>query len=86
MEDEECGSSLSAENAKGPLYTENEVVEVHIKKPAVVIAPETPLIDVGRIYAIVENVVVVMADTAEHQKVLDAGSLFVFEDREVMGE
>lgn len=65
--------------------TVNEITDIVIEKPNFEILPTTELVFIGNIYEILENVIVVQS-IPESPLVLDSGTLFTYEDREIMGE
>jgi hypothetical protein len=73
-------------NDSGPLRTKNEIENIVVQRPTVTIKPEAKIVEIGTIYAVVENTVVVQGHVSGDEQVLDSGSLFVFEDREILGE
>lgn len=82
MDDDEDGPSKDA----GPLHTQNEIINPVIQKPTITLSPDAILVHIGHIYGVIDNVIVVQGNTSGDDKVLDTGSLFVYEDREIMGE
>lgn len=70
----------------GPLRTKNEIENIVVQRPTVTIKPEARIVEIGTVYAVVENTVVVQGHVSGDEQVLDSGSLFVFEDREILGE
>ncbi|KAI9015283.1 Gar1/Naf1 RNA binding region-domain-containing protein [Phycomyces nitens] len=67
------------------LRTTNEIVQVVIEKPNFDMTPQTEIIAIGSIYNIINNVIVVQT-TPGSVYALDIGTLFVYGDREIMGE
>ncbi|OZJ02885.1 hypothetical protein BZG36_03806 [Bifiguratus adelaidae] len=70
----------------GPIRSQHEIDQIEIVKPQISIAPDAPLVHAGAIYSVVENVIVVQGLLDGEVQVLDSGSVFVYSDREVMGE
>ncbi|CAG8472990.1 5667_t:CDS:2 [Paraglomus occultum] len=68
------------------LHTRNEIVKIPIRKPNVEIRDNMPIDEIGSVYNIVENAVTVIAKVSGEYQVLDSGSIFVFEDRHMLGE
>ncbi|CAO3671933.1 unnamed protein product [Umbelopsis vinacea] len=81
--DDEDGSNT---NAGEPLRTKNEIKDIVVQRPTITIKPEAKIVEIGTIYAVVENTVVVQGHVSGDEQVLDSGSLFVFEDRDILGE
>lgn len=81
--DDEDGSNT---NAGEPLRTKNEIKDIVVQRPTVTIKPEAKIVEIGTVYAVVENTVVVQGHVSGDEQVLDSGSLFVFEDRDILGE
>ncbi|PVH82778.1 NAF1-domain-containing protein [Cadophora sp. DSE1049] len=74
--------------AKGPgtqLRTKNEVPDVIVPKPDVVITADMPIMEVGNVEHIVENVLVIKAKTSGENRALESGSVLCLEDRSVIG-
>ncbi|KAL0083640.1 Gar1/Naf1 RNA binding region-domain-containing protein [Phycomyces blakesleeanus] len=67
------------------LRTTNEIVEVVIEKPNYILTPQTEIIAIGTIHNVINNVIVVQT-TPGSVFALDIGTLFVYGDRELMGE
>ncbi|KAF8978959.1 hypothetical protein BGZ46_005969 [Entomortierella lignicola] len=85
------------ESASGKiLHTANEIVQLpEVKKPDIVLGPDTVLEPIGTVMSIVDNVVVVQAASSGEVRVLDAGTvaaIMLSQDgekeaqREVLGE
>ncbi|KAF7721627.1 hypothetical protein EC973_004348 [Apophysomyces ossiformis] len=81
MEDEEEGFT-----SNDILRTVHEITEFHIERPTCEISSETALVPVGEIFRVIDKVIVVQSYGANDRPVLDMGSLFVYDDREIMGE
>lgn len=64
--------------------TKNELPEEVVPKPDVVITPDMDLIELGLVEHIVENTVVVKANTTGEYRVLDSGSVLSTENRTVI--
>jgi len=74
--------------AKGPgtqLRTKNEVPDVIVPKPDVVITADMPIVEVGNVEHIVENVLVIKAKISGENRALESGSVLCLEDRSVIG-
>lgn len=80
----------------GTLHTAHEIVQLpEVTKPNVVIGPDTKLEVIGTVYAMVDNVVVVQANSSGDTRVLDSGTVVAVTkeqagdqpaQREVLGE
>ncbi|KAI8578302.1 hypothetical protein K450DRAFT_301300 [Umbelopsis ramanniana AG] len=75
-----------ARGEDGPLRTRNELQKVVVQRPTITIKPEANIVEIGSVYAVVGDTVVVQGQVAGNEQVLDSGSLFVYEDREILGE
>ncbi|KAI1089037.1 NAF1-domain-containing protein [Rostrohypoxylon terebratum] len=86
----EGGSDDEGEGkAKGPgggsqVRTKNELPEEVVPKPDVTITPEMPITELGNVEHIVENTVVIKANTTGEYQVLDSGSVLCTEGRVVI--
>ncbi|KAH7312992.1 putative H/ACA ribonucleoprotein complex non-core subunit NAF1, partial [Rhexocercosporidium sp. MPI-PUGE-AT-0058] len=74
-----------AKGAGSQLRTKNEVPDVVVPKPDVVITAEMPITEVGNVEHIVENVLVIKARTSGENRALESGSVLCLEDRSVIG-
>ncbi|KAL2061007.1 hypothetical protein VTL71DRAFT_9059 [Oculimacula yallundae] len=74
-----------AKGAGSQLRTKNEVPDVIVPKPDVVITADMPIMEVGNVEHIVENVVVIKARTSGENRALESGSVLCLEDRSVIG-
>ena len=63
----------------------NEITKIPITKPNVEIRDNMPTDEIGSVYNIVDNAVIVIAKVSGEYRVLDSGSILVFEDRQVLG-
>ncbi|KAG4436795.1 hypothetical protein IFR05_007729 [Cadophora sp. M221] len=81
--DDEGGGK--AKGTGSQLRTKNEVPDVIVPKPDVVITPDMPITEVGNVEHIVENVLVIKARTSGENRALESGSLLCLEDRSVIG-
>ncbi|KAI9370810.1 Gar1/Naf1 RNA binding region-domain-containing protein [Aspergillus egyptiacus] len=68
-----------------PLRTANEVPEEVPQIPAITITPEMKIVLLGNVEAVVENTMLIAANTSGEYQVLEAGSLLCLEDRRVAG-
>ena len=59
----------------------NEITKIPITKPNVEIRDNMPTDEIGSVYNIVDNAVIVIAKVSGEYRVLDSGSILVFEDR-----
>ncbi|KAK1146561.1 hypothetical protein N8T08_002991 [Aspergillus melleus] len=69
----------------GHIRTANEVLEEAPALPEVTITPDMKIVLLGNVQAIVENTVLISANTTGEYQVLEGGSLLCFEDRSVAG-
>ncbi|KAI9674131.1 MAG: hypothetical protein M1817_001949 [Caeruleum heppii] len=67
------------------LKTKNEVIEEKVEKPSVVITPDMRLEQLGTVDLLVENIILIKADTSGEYVVLESGSVLCLEDRTVIG-
>ncbi|KAH6717125.1 Gar1/Naf1 RNA binding region-domain-containing protein [Leptodontidium sp. MPI-SDFR-AT-0119] len=81
--DDEGGGK--AKGAGGQLRTKNEVPDVIVPKPDVVITADMPITEVGNVEHIVENVLVIKARISGENRALESGSVLCLEDRSVIG-
>lgn len=81
--DDEGGGK--AKGAGSQLRTKNEVPDVVVPKPDVVITADMPIMEVGNVEHIVENVLVIKAKTSGENRALESGSVLCLEDRSVIG-
>ncbi|KAF9630835.1 H/ACA ribonucleoprotein complex subunit Gar1/Naf1 [Lasiodiplodia theobromae] len=76
------------EGGKGPgaqLRTANEVVEEKIEKPDVTVTPEMKITELGNVESIVDNMILIKANTSGEYQVLESGSVLCKYDRSVIG-
>lgn len=71
--------------AGAQLRTKNEVPEVVIPKPDVIITEDMPIQDLGAVETIVENILLIKAQTSGEYRVLESGSVLCLADRTVIG-
>lgn len=69
----------------GHLRTANEMPEEAPPIPEVTITPEMKIVHLGQVEAIVENTLLITANTSGEYQVLEAGSLLCLENRSVAG-
>lgn len=78
------GASKS-KSAGTQLRTKNEVAEVVIPKPDVVITEAMPIQELGAVEAIVEATLLIKANTSGEYRVLESQSILCLQDRSVIG-
>ncbi|ORX56779.1 NAF1-domain-containing protein [Hesseltinella vesiculosa] len=66
------------------LTTRNEITDIVIQRPEVVITPDMPIEHIGHVESILDNTVVIKSLAGKH--VLDMGCLLVYDDRSIVGE
>ncbi|KAH7384935.1 Gar1/Naf1 RNA binding region-domain-containing protein [Cadophora sp. MPI-SDFR-AT-0126] len=81
--DDEGGGKAKGSGTQ--LRTKNEVPDVVVPKPDVVITTDMPITEVGNVEHIVENIVVIKAKTSGENRALESGSVLCLEDRSVIG-
>ncbi|KAI5920596.1 Gar1/Naf1 RNA binding region-domain-containing protein [Camillea tinctor] len=81
-DDEGDGKSKGSSSAQ--VRTKNELPEEVIPKPDVTLTAETAITELGEVEHIVENTVVVKANTTGEYQVLDSGSVVCLENRSVI--
>ncbi|KAE8355003.1 Gar1/Naf1 RNA binding region-domain-containing protein [Aspergillus coremiiformis] len=69
----------------GHIRTANELPDEVPQIPDVTVTPEMKIVLLGHIEAMVENNVLIMANTSGEYQVLESGSLLCFEDRSIAG-
>ncbi|KAE8153903.1 Gar1/Naf1 RNA binding region-domain-containing protein [Aspergillus avenaceus] len=69
----------------GHIRTANEVLEEAPPVPEVTVTPEMKIVVLGHVEAVIENTVLIAANTSGEYQVLEAGSLLCFEDRSIAG-
>lgn len=83
------GSDDEGDNkAKGSgtqVRTKNEIPEVVIPKPDVTITEAMPIRELGVVEAIVENTLLIKANTSGEYRVLESGAVLCLADRSVIG-
>jgi H/ACA ribonucleoprotein complex non-core subunit NAF1 len=67
------------------LKTANEIPEEVLPIPEITITPETKIVLLGNVEAVVDNTVLIAANVTGEYQVLEAGSLLCLEDRRVAG-
>ncbi|KAI8349031.1 Gar1/Naf1 RNA binding region-domain-containing protein [Mortierella sp. GBAus27b] len=82
--------------SNGILHTVNEIVQLpEVKKPDIVLGPDSRLEPIGAVTTVVDNVVVVQASSSGEVRVLDTGTIVAIQkvkeedsegDKEVLGE
>lgn len=70
----------------GIVKTAHEIVDIVVEKPNFEMTPQTEIIMAGTIFQIINNVIVIHCRPGSEYNTLDAGSLLVYENREVIGE
>lgn len=73
------------DNGNMPLKTHNEISDFVVEKPEFVIDENTTVKRVGTIIEIIDKAIIVQSDPTMNMA-LDMGTLFAYEDRQVMGE
>lgn len=73
------------DNGNMPLKTHNEISNFVVEKPDFVINENTTVNRVGVIMEIIDKAIIVQSDPSMNMA-LDMGTLFAYEDRQVMGE
>lgn len=81
--DDEGGNKTKGGGAQ--LRTKNEIPEVVIPKPDVVITEEMPIKELGAVEAIVENILLIKGKTTGEYQVLESGSVLCLADKSVIG-
>ncbi|KAH6673833.1 Gar1/Naf1 RNA binding region-domain-containing protein [Halenospora varia] len=79
------GGAKGAKGSGAQLRTKNEVAEVVIPKPDIIITISMPIEVLGKVEMIVENTVLIKAQTTGEYRVLESGSVLCLEDRTVIG-
>ena len=69
----------------GVIRSTNEVVEDALPIPEFTITPELKIVLLGRIQTVIDNAVLIEANTSGEYQVLESGSLLCSENREVIG-
>ncbi|KAJ5126854.1 hypothetical protein N7448_007633 [Penicillium atrosanguineum] len=69
----------------GVIRSTNEVVEDVLPIPEITITPEMKVVLLGRIQTVIDNAVLIEANTSGEYQVLESGSLLCSENREVIG-
>ncbi|KAI0012987.1 NAF1-domain-containing protein [Xylariaceae sp. FL0662B] len=82
--DDEGEGKPKGSGSGAQIRTKNEVPEEVIPKPDVKITPEMEITELGLIEHIVENTVVIKANTSGEYRVLDSGSVLCTESRTVI--
>ncbi|KAI8388091.1 Gar1/Naf1 RNA binding region-domain-containing protein [Radiomyces spectabilis] len=81
LDDDDIEESFKGET----LRTEHEITDIPIERPVFEITPSTVTEYVGDIHQIIDNVIVVQSRPTS-RAVLDMGSLFLYDNKEIMGE
>lgn len=81
--DDEGGDK--SKSSGGQLRTKNEIPEVVIPRPDVVITQDMPIIELGVVEQIIDNVLLIKANTSGEYRVLESGSILCLLDRRVFG-
>ncbi|CAG8464404.1 6352_t:CDS:2 [Acaulospora morrowiae] len=68
-----------------PLMTKNEIVNVLVPKPEVVLSPDMELIEIGTILHVVEDQVIVQSNMSGETQVLDFGTVLLLQGPNVLG-
>ncbi|KAG1057985.1 hypothetical protein G6F43_000229 [Rhizopus delemar] len=84
--EEEEEEEEGAPSQGGVVKTANEITDFTVEKPVFDLTQQTEILYAGNIFQIIQNVVVVHSRPGSEYNALDAGSLLVYENREVMGE
>ncbi|XXG99350.1 hypothetical protein Hte_005687 [Hypoxylon texense] len=82
--DDDGDGKAKGSGSAAQVRTKNELPEEVVPKPDVVITPDMELIELGSVEHIVENTVVVKANTTGEYRVLDSGSVLSTENRTVI--
>lgn len=80
LDDDDAGANKTTK-----VRTQNEVDETYIK-PDITMTDETKITEVGNVESIVDNVIVVKANTSGDYQVLEAGSALCLADKTVIGQ
>ena len=83
--DDEAGKRGGNAAGGDPLRTLNEKPDEEVQKPNVVITPEMKIKELGHAENLVENIVLIKANTSGEYQVLETGSVLCLEDRTVIG-
>lgn len=83
----EAGSDDEGEGGgkAGHLRSQNEVAEDVPPIPDIKIAPETEIVYLGKVQTVIDNAVLIEANTSGEYQVLQSGSVLCSENREVIG-
>ncbi|KAG8958779.1 hypothetical protein FRC00_002301 [Tulasnella sp. 408] len=86
--DSDDDDDVGGKTHSGPLKTANEVVDPNVEPPSIEKVSEGEILEiVGEVMSIIGSVVVVKGlPGSAAEKVLDTGSLLVWDDRHVLGE
>lgn len=68
------------------LKTANEITDFVVEKPVFNLTQQTEVVYAGKVLQIVDNVIVIESRPGSEYSALDAGSLLVYENREILGE
>ncbi|KAF2240880.1 NAF1-domain-containing protein [Trematosphaeria pertusa] len=75
----------SGPSTKAKVRTHNEVAEEY-KKPNIEVKEDTKITELGKVESIVDNLVVIKANTSGDYQVLESGSALCLENRTVIGQ
>ncbi|GME40190.1 snornp assembly factor naf1 [Neofusicoccum parvum] len=82
---EEYGDDDGGKGTGAVLRTANEIVEEKIEKPDVTVTPEMKVTELGNVESIVDNMILIKANTSGEYQVLESGSVLCTENRAVIG-
>ncbi|KAG9304346.1 hypothetical protein G9A89_019908 [Geosiphon pyriformis] len=71
---------------KVSLHTKNEILNVPVTKPEVVITEDMEIQEIGFVHSVVDKDLIISSAMRDPDKTLDAGSIIVLENRELIGE
>ena len=81
-DDDDAGPKTSSNHQ---VRTKNEKPEEIVPKPDVTLTPDMKVTQLGRVENLVDNMILVKANTSGEYQVLEAGSVLCLESREVIG-
>ncbi|KAK7727508.1 hypothetical protein SLS57_002981 [Botryosphaeria dothidea] len=82
---EEYGDEDGGKGPGAQLRTANEIVEEKIEKPNITVTPEMTITELGNVESIVDNMILIRANTSGEYQVLESGSVLCKDDRTVIG-
>ncbi|KAH7064635.1 Gar1/Naf1 RNA binding region-domain-containing protein, partial [Macrophomina phaseolina] len=82
---EEYGDEDGGKGTGAQLRTANEVVEQKIEKPDVTVTPEMAITELGNVESVVDNMILIKANTSGEYQVLESGSVLCKDDKTVIG-